>query len=120
MEAQIITDCQQWNDFVAASECCNITQSYEWGELGPFLGAKMVRMGVVGDDGKLCAAMLTLIVRAPIIQRIYFYAPRGPVVDDPDSPALTVLLNFAKAEARKQGAFMLKVEPGVNDGDERW
>ncbi|TMC87249.1 MAG: aminoacyltransferase, partial [Chloroflexi bacterium] len=59
MEARIITDCQQWNDFVAASECCNITQSYEWGELTPDLGGEALRIGVVDDQGNLCAAMLT-------------------------------------------------------------
>ncbi len=58
MEARIITDRQQWNDFVAASACCNITQSYEWGDLAPHLGAEALRAGVVDDDGKLLAAML--------------------------------------------------------------
>src|SRR3989442_13014548 len=111
MEARIITDCQQWNDFVAASECCNITQSYEWGELAPDLGGEALRIGVVDDQGNLCAAMLTLISPIPILRRTYFYAPRGPVTDEPDSPAMTVLLNFVKAEARKRGAFMLKIEP---------
>ncbi|HEU5378150.1 MAG TPA: peptidoglycan bridge formation glycyltransferase FemA/FemB family protein [Ktedonobacteraceae bacterium] len=120
MEARIITDRQQWNDFVSASEGCNITQSYEWGELGPHLASSTMRVGVLNDEGKLCAAMLIIITRAPIIHRPYFYAPRGPVIDDPLSPALTMLLNFVKAEARKQGAFMLKVEPGVPDEDERW
>jgi lipid II:glycine glycyltransferase (peptidoglycan interpeptide bridge formation enzyme) len=33
---------------------------------------------------------------------------------------MTVLLNFVKAEARKRGAFMLKVEPSVADDDARW
>lgn len=120
MEARIITDSRQWNDFVSASECCNITQSYEWGELGPHLGAQTMRIGVVDDEGKLCAAMLMLIVRAPIIRRPYFYAVRGPVIDDPSSPALSALLNFVRTEARRQGAFMLKVEPSVDDEDERW
>jgi peptidoglycan pentaglycine glycine transferase (the first glycine) len=120
MEARIITDGQQWNDFVSASECCNITQSYEWGELGPYLGAQTMRVGVIDDDGKLCAAMLVLITRAPIIHRPYFYSPRGPVIDDPSSPALGVLLDFVRAEARKQGAFMLKIEPSVSNKDEDW
>jgi peptidoglycan pentaglycine glycine transferase (the first glycine) len=120
MEARIITDRQQWNDFVATSECCNITQSFEWGELAPHLGAEAMRVGVVDDQGKLCAAMLVLISTAPVIRRTYFYAPRGPVIDDPDTPAMTVLLNFVKAEARKRGAFMLKVEPSVADGDACW
>src|SRR5579885_1255571 len=114
MEAHIITDCQQWDDFVASSVCCNITQSYEWGELAPHLGAsEALRVGVVDEAGKLCAAMLVLVSRAPVLNRSYFYAPRGPVIDDPDSPALSVLLNYVRAEAHKRGAFMLKVEPSV-------
>ncbi|HYL42640.1 MAG TPA: peptidoglycan bridge formation glycyltransferase FemA/FemB family protein [Ktedonobacteraceae bacterium] len=120
MEARIITDRQQWNDFVANSECCNITQSYEWGELAHHLDAEAMFAGVLDDEGKLCAAMLVLISTAPVIRRTYFYAPRGPVIDEPDSPAMTVLLNFVKAEARKRGAFMLKVEPSVADDDARW
>ena len=120
MEARIITDRQQWNDFVANSECCNITQSYEWGELAHHLDAEAMFAGVLDDEGKLCAAMLVLISTAPVIRRTYFYAPRGPVIDEPDSPAMTVLLNFVKAEARNRGAFMLKVEPSVADDDARW
>lgn len=120
MEARIITDCQQWNDFVASSECCNITQSYEWGELAPHLGAEALRTGVVDDEGNLCAAMLVLIMHAPILRSVYFYSPRGPVINEPNSPAMTVLLNFVKAEAHKRRAFMLKVEPSVPEGDPRW
>ncbi|MFL5666510.1 MAG: lipid II:glycine glycyltransferase FemX, partial [Ktedonobacteraceae bacterium] len=120
MEARIITDRQQWNDFVANSDCCNITQSYEWGELAHHLDAEAMFAGVLDDEGKLCAAMLVLISTAPVIRRTYFYAPRGPVIADPDAPAMTVLLNFVKAEARKRGAFMLKAEPSVADDDARW
>lgn len=120
MEARIITDRQQWNDFLASSPCCNITQSYEWGELAPHLGAEPLRVGVLDDEGHLRAAMLILISRAPMLRQVYFYAPRGPVIDDPDSPAMTMLLNFVRAEARKRGAFMLKIEPSVVDGDKRW
>jgi lipid II:glycine glycyltransferase (peptidoglycan interpeptide bridge formation enzyme) len=64
--------------------------------------------------------MLVLISPVPVLRRPYFYAPRGPVIDDPDSPALAVLLNYVRAEAHKRGAFMLKIEPSVPDGDEQW
>ncbi|HCI81276.1 MAG TPA: hypothetical protein DHW02_16480 [Ktedonobacter sp.] len=122
IQAKIITDRQQWDDFVAASEHCNITQSYEWGELAPHLGSTdVLRVGVVEEEtGKLCAAILILVSRAPILNRTYFYAPRGPVIDDPDSPAMTELLNYVKAEARKHNAFMLKIEPSVFADDMQW
>ena len=108
MQARIITDSQQWNDFVAASECCNITQSFEWAELAPHLGAEALRIGVVDDDGQLRAAILLLITRAPVLRKTYFYAARGPIIDDSDSPAMDILLDYILAEAHKRGAFMLK------------
>jgi len=121
MEVQIIKDRQLWNDFVAASQHCNIMQSYEWGELVSSIGAEEVmRIGVVDMDGKLCAAMLTEITRVPVLKQVYFYVPRGPILDDPNSPALTMLLNFMKAEARRRHAFMLKLEPGVLDDNNEW
>jgi lipid II:glycine glycyltransferase (peptidoglycan interpeptide bridge formation enzyme) len=120
MEACIITDRQLWNDFVASSVYCNITQSYEWGKLVPYLGDETLRVGVVDAEGRLCAAMLILIAHAPFLHQPYFYAPRGPIIDDPNSPAMTVLLNFVKAEARKRNAFMLSIEPGAADGDAVW
>nr|HET6901357.1 peptidoglycan bridge formation glycyltransferase FemA/FemB family protein [Ktedonobacteraceae bacterium] len=120
MEARIIQDRQQWNDFVAASKCCNITQSYEWGVLAPHLDAEALYAGVIDDEGHVCAVMLVFIARIPVLRRPYFYAPRGPVIDEPDSPALTLLLNFVRAEAHKRGAFMLKIEPSVPDGDAAW
>jgi peptidoglycan pentaglycine glycine transferase (the first glycine) len=120
MEARIITDCRQWNDFVEASELCNITQSYEWGELAPHLGGDGLRVGVMDDHDKLCAVMLLIVIPIPFLRRVYFYAPRGPIIDDPDSSAMDVLLDFVKDEALKRNAFMLKVEPGVPDGDLHW
>ncbi|GCE10991.1 lipid II:glycine glycyltransferase FemX [Tengunoibacter tsumagoiensis] len=121
MEARIITDQQQWDEYVASSVCCNVTQSYEWGELASHLGSEeALRIGVVDEAGHLCAGILILITRAPLLRQPYFYAPRGPIINDPDSPAMTVLLNFVKAEAHKRHAFMLKVEPSVLDGDTHW
>lgn len=120
MRAQIITDRQQWNDFVAASELCNLTQTYEWGELISKQHSDSLHVGVVNDDGSLCAGMLVLVLTLPALHVPYFYAPRGPIIEDPASPAMTILLNFVKAEAHKRGACMLKVEPGVLDGDPKW
>ena len=121
MEAQIITDRQRWNDFVVSAAACNIKQSYEWGEFSAFLGAdEALHIGVVDEHGQLCAAMLMTITRAPVLKQNYFYVPRGPIIADPTSPVMTVLLNYVKAEARKRRAFMLKVEPNQASDDQCW
>ncbi|GCE25635.1 methicillin resistance protein [Dictyobacter alpinus] len=120
MEARFITDRQQWNDFVAKSPYGIITQSYEWGELSKDVGSGALRIGVVDEQNNLHAAMLILVVKMPMLRSRFFYAPRGPVIDDPNSPVMNVLLNFVKSEARKHGAFMLKLEPGADEGDARW
>ena len=121
MEARIITNRQQWNEFVAGAEQqCNVTQSYEWGQLLKTLDGEVLYVGVLDDGGKMCAAMLLLVSRVAVSNSVYFYAPRGPIIDDPDSPAMTVLLNYVKALAHKQHAFMLKIEPGVPDNDPQW
>ncbi len=120
MQARFITDRQQWNDFVAASEYGNITQSFEWGELAQHAGSVPLYLGVVDEQNVLQAAMLILMAQMPVLKTPYFYVPRGPVVADPAAPALTVLLNFAKSEARKRGAFMLKVDPQATVDEQNW
>nr|MBF6592189.1 peptidoglycan bridge formation glycyltransferase FemA/FemB family protein [Ktedonobacterales bacterium] len=117
--AEIITDRDQWNRFVEACPTGNITQTFEWAELSGTLGAETLRLGALEGD-ELRGAMLLVIERAPVLRRPYLYAPRGPVVADAQAPALGVLFARAREEARRRGAFMLKVEPNVLDGDGAW
>ncbi|GAC1375989.1 MAG: hypothetical protein NVS2B12_33950 [Ktedonobacteraceae bacterium] len=120
MEARIIKNRQQWDAFVEGAELCNVTQSYEWGQLLTMLDGEVLYVGVVDEKGELCAAMMLLVLRVAVANAVYFYAPRGPIIDDPDSAVMTVLLNYVKALAHKYHAFMLKVEPGVLDNDGKW
>lgn len=120
MQAQMITDRQQWNDFVAKSAYCNITQTYEWGELLPVRGSDVLRFGVIDHEGQLCAVMLIIVTYISPLKIAYFYAPRGPIIEDPDDPAMAVLLNFVKKEADGRHAFMLKLEPGALADNKPW
>jgi peptidoglycan pentaglycine glycine transferase (the first glycine) len=119
MQVQVINDREQWNRFVEAAATGYITQTYEWGDLGDHLGEQLVRLGAL-EAGELRAVMIVLVAKMAPLGRRYLYVPRGPVVDDPDSPALAALLAEARRLARRLGAFMLKVEPNVPDGDDRW
>ena len=119
MQVEIISDREQWNSFVEACPTGNITQTWECAELGSHLGSAALRLGA-RENGALVGAMLVIVERATLLRRPYLYAPRGPVVADPASPALAALVAAAREQAAKHGAFMLKVEPSVPDGDAAW
>ncbi|HEY7984421.1 MAG TPA: peptidoglycan bridge formation glycyltransferase FemA/FemB family protein [Ktedonobacterales bacterium] len=119
MQVRVITDREQWNRFVESAATGYITQTYEWGELGNHLGDQIVRLGALEGD-ELRGVMVVMIAPMAPLGRRYLYVPRGPVVDDPESPALAALVAEARRLARRSGAFMLKVEPNVPDGDPRW
>lgn len=119
MQVEIIRDAERWNRFVESQPSGNITQTFEWGELGAHLGSGVLRLGAV-EGGELRGTLLAIVEQAPLLHRPYLYAPRGPVVADPASPALSALCAEAEKEARHRGAFMLKVEPNIPDGDAAW
>ena len=119
MQVEIISDREQWNSFVEAGPTGNITQTWEWAELGNHLGSAALRLGAL-ENGALVGAMLVIVERAPLLRRPYLYAPRGPVVSDPTAPALAALVASARLHAAKSGSFMIKIEPSVPDGDAAW
>lgn len=121
MEARLITDRAQWNRFVASMPTGHLCQTYEWPEHGEDVATRTqaLHVGVVADD-QLVAAVLLLKSHASGIPQALFYAPRGPVVATPDSPALPVLIKGAAKFARKAGGFALRIEPNMPDDDKRW
>lgn len=112
-------DPARWTALNETAATGYITQTWEWGQL-THLGEQMHRLAVAEAAGNYVALLLMVETRAPLIGRTYLYAPRGPVCDDPDSPALPLLLQGVEAIARERGCFMLKIEPQVEDGNQQW
>ncbi|HLY29813.1 MAG TPA: peptidoglycan bridge formation glycyltransferase FemA/FemB family protein [Ktedonobacterales bacterium] len=120
LEARVIDDRRQWNEFIASTPTGHLCQTYEWGENsedGANAGA--LRVGVL-DGGRLVAAIMLSRVKASGLPMPFYYAPRGPVCDDPTSPAFAALIRGARQEAAQRGAFMLRVEPNVPQDDPIW
>jgi len=105
---------QNWNIFVAGAENGHLLQTSQWGDFKAQTGWDMARVAV-GDDKGIVAGALILLRRLPLGQRLA-YIPRGPVgpwwEDGVKEPLLAAIHN----EARRRGAFMLKVEPELPDG----
>lgn len=121
METRLITDRAQWNTFVASVPSGHLCQTYEWAEHGevPEARAGALHVGVLEGD-QLVGAMLLLRSRVRRLPGALYYAPRGPIVADPDAPALAALVQGAARFARRAGGFALRIEPNVVEGDVRW
>ncbi|MEO7000837.1 MAG: peptidoglycan bridge formation glycyltransferase FemA/FemB family protein [Ktedonobacterales bacterium] len=121
MRATLIDDRRLWNEFVAVTPTGHLCQTYEWADHSDE-GARAgsLRVGVLDDDGRLLAALLLVQSKATGLRAPFYYAPRGPVCADPTSPALTELIRYARREARKHGAFLIRAEPNVLEDDAVW
>ena len=62
---QEIVDKEQWNSFLTHQPCGHVLQSYEWGELNKYLGAKICRLGAL-DGERLVGADATRDCFCPI------------------------------------------------------
>jgi peptidoglycan pentaglycine glycine transferase (the first glycine) len=120
VEATLITDRRVWNEFVAGTPNGHLCQTYEWADnSGEATGAGSLRVGVL-DNGRLVAAVALVRSKATGMRAPFFYAPRGPVCADPHSPALPLLIDFARREAKKRGGFFIRAEPNIVEGDPTW
>jgi lipid II:glycine glycyltransferase (peptidoglycan interpeptide bridge formation enzyme) len=95
----------EWEAFLARHPDAHLLQSAAWGQLKADFGWEPVRLAAAGSGAQV------LIRRLPLGFRLA-YVPRGPV-----GPWLSDLLPDLLKVSREAGAFLLKVEPDVPDGD---
>ena len=120
MDSLHVSDRNVWNDFVSRSPSGHICQTYEWPEhIGDAARKNSLRLGVF-DQGRLVAVVLLVYNQAGGVRAPFYYAPRGPLCADADSPALLELLSFARREASDRGVFMIRFEPNVADTAPEW
>src|SRR5713101_9205896 len=115
---QEMSDREQWNGFLTSQPREHLLQSYEWGELSQYLGARIYRLGAL-ENGCMVGAMQVIVSSVPMpVPGLHFdwlYCARGPTVEQPDSPALPALVEHAHAIARKEHAVVLRLEPNIAD-----
>ncbi len=128
IKVQIITDSEQWNDFLLRHPQGHLLQSYEWGNLYQVLGVRVYRLGAE-EDGRMIGAMMLSVSPVPFARYIpgrsfhWLYCCRGPVMEHPDAPVLKALLEQAHAIARQERAVVLRLEPNIVEDDpekDRW
>ncbi len=115
-----IADREQWNGFLTSQPRGHLLQSFEWGELYTYLGARVFRLGAL-QDGRIVGALSLTVAPVPLpVPGLYWnwlYGSRGPTVETLTSPALPALIECVQKIARAERAIVLRLEPNIADDD---
>ena len=103
-----------WNAFVGRVPEGDVLQSWEWGGVKSADWAP-IRLGLFRGDS-LTGGVSLLRRKLPLVGP-FFYAPRGPLLEDwADESALAALLDAVRDRATRDGAAFLKIDPAVPVG----
>jgi peptidoglycan pentaglycine glycine transferase (the first glycine) len=111
-------DSERWNHLVEQAPTGSLTQTWEWSNLhhlGPIF-----RLAVADDDGSYLACAVMIEETVPVTHQKLLYVPRGPVCNDPTSPALAMLIEAMRDLASRRKCFAIRVEPHVLHDDQIW
>src|SRR5579859_597535 len=115
-----IADREQWDAFLTSQPRGHLLQSFAWGELNRYLGARVYRLGAL-QDGRMIGALSLTVSPVPIsvpgLRWNWLYGSRGPTVETPASPALPALIESVQKIARAERAVVLRLEPNIADDD---
>ncbi len=103
-----------WNNFVSGHAHAHLLQTDEWAELKCRFGWWARRIHLPDSDGGAARAGARVLFRKNMGQ-VLAYVPRGPLVDWTDKALTEATVARVSAAAREEGAFALKIEPGLLD-----
>ena len=110
---EIITEktLSEYEAFVQSHPKGNFAQSFLWGKQKPMWRWQAV--AVRGSDGKIKGTLALMTRPVPVIGRTLMYGCRGPVCDLDDRETLSQLIEGARALARENRAYVIKIDPDV-------
>jgi lipid II:glycine glycyltransferase (peptidoglycan interpeptide bridge formation enzyme) len=112
-------DAPSWNQFVASTPDAHFQQSWEWGELAPLLGGRVVRL-VACRDGEMVGGMQLAINPIRGGARTMLYVPRGPAAARPCLDVFGPFLDAARQVGLEEKATGIRLEPNAPEGDTEW
>ncbi len=107
---------EEWNQALLALPHPHILQSYQWGQVKQITGWSP-RYLLLTEGGRLGAAALVLRRKLSFAPVSVLYVPKGPLLaDEADAALLEQVLAALEAEARRQRAILVKIDPDLPDG----
>ncbi len=105
---------QEYDEFVKHSPYGHVMQYMNWSKVKSNWINEFVYLE---KDGKICAAMSVLGIKASD-DKMFLYAPRGPVCDFYDIETTKKLIDEARPLFKKYDAFLLRLDPCVENDQE--
>lgn len=116
MEA--IKETEEIEDFISSNENAHFLQSPEWAKVKKDWKNEII---VAKDkEGKVVGSMSILLKKIPFLKYHIMYAPRGFVCDYNDELVITYLTIKAKELANKYNAFIFRLDPCIEQSDEKF
>lgn len=106
---------EEYEAFVRSSKTGHLFQSHYWHLVKN--NWKWDAIILRNEDGGIKASIAVLTRSVPIIPYKMLYAPRGPVFTPGDYEALALLAEGIKTLAKKNKAYVLKVDPDISMDD---
>ncbi|MEW5783640.1 MAG: peptidoglycan bridge formation glycyltransferase FemA/FemB family protein [Bacillota bacterium] len=104
------TEKERFDAFVQSSPNGHIFQSYLWGEIKK--PAWLPLRVVFEESGRILAAASVLKRKIPLLNKSFFYLPRGPVLNNWDNSRLfEVFMEHLRRLAESEGAVFIKIDP---------
>jgi lipid II:glycine glycyltransferase (peptidoglycan interpeptide bridge formation enzyme) len=109
----LVNDAATWDAALLDLPQPHILQSWAWGELKAQTGWSARRL-LWRRDGRPAAAAALLVRRVTArLPVAVAYAPRGPLLGEPDAALAEAVVERLEAEARRAGALFVKADPDV-------
>ena len=110
MEFCILTE-DEFRNFSKSCPYESFMQTVELAHLKEELGSKIHYVGVKKDDNIIASSLM--LEDTTILGKKMFYAPRGLLVDYHNKELLTFFTKNLKKYIKKQGGFILTIDPNV-------
>ncbi len=115
MEVREVRAEEEWNQALLALPHPHVLQSYQWGQIKRITGWSP-RYLLLVEGERLAAAAMVLRRKLSFAPISILYAPKGPLLADESDPALLAqVLSTLEAEARRQHAILVKIDPDLPD-----
>lgn len=104
-----------YEHFCQNSDGGSFTQSVNWAKVKENWKSEFI---VANDEeGNIVGTILILVKKIPLLNTALLYAPRGPVCDMHDIYILKALFEQVVLTAKKYNAYMLKIDPLIDEKD---